>query len=166
MIQRIQTLFLVIAFISTTFLGFSPILRFTPNNPKEGPVKEIFAFKSTGLVSDAKAPSPGLKIILHGEPYSLPNLLVWILVEILIVFSIFQFKSRIFQMRLIWVSIGLILVLSILIYLDINHSGDATAPRNLEPGAYTLSASLLLLLMARRQIQKDEILVKSIDRLR
>ncbi len=166
MLQRIQTLFLLLAFLSLMVVGFFPILRFGSGNPSILSSKEILAFKSKGQIASSSLSSSSKNITANQETYQIPNLLVWISAGILIVFSIFLFGSRILQMRIIWACIGLILILSVLIYLDINHLGDPTAPRNLEPGAYALSASLLFLLMARRQIQKDENLVRSVDRLR
>jgi hypothetical protein len=171
MLQRIQTVYLALALVAIILLGLFPVVRFLPENRiQSGKMglgsMEVSAFEET-LHQDYAAPesiaSPQ-KINYHIWHYL--NLAVWSASLLLILVCIFLYRNRVWQNRICWISLALILSLSVLIYLNINELKFSGLPRSLDIGAFSLSASLLLILLARKQIVKDEKLVRSVDRLR
>ena len=162
MIQRIQTIYLGLALMAFLLIGTFPMVKFeNVSNTLYGPSKEVgvFAFKDQLHPSNLKV--PGEHIIWHFFSLS-----IWIIAGILIITSIFLFKNRIWQMRLCWISILFILALSYLIYMDLANFQAYAMEKKLGIGAFSISASILLLLLARKQIDKDEKLVRSVDRIR
>ncbi len=177
MIQRIQTLYLILALISVLFIGIFPVL--TISNPvlsngsttstaqklsnEWSLTEEVYAIKQLHTVispthsSSSKSSSQEIYYI---------NIGILCILSIALISCISLFKNRILQIRLCWISILLLLALTTLIYFNIRSLGNFDQNRSLGIGAYSLSASMLFILLARKQIEKDENLVKSVDRLR
>jgi len=154
MIQRIQTVYLLIAEMLIGALFFLP---FGTISAKEG---GIYRFDINGIYLEA-AQKPE---IMYG---SLPLVILWAMSLILILVTIYLYKNRIMQMRISAISIFMLIGLSGLIYYSI-WSGAKTLS-----GVYSLSLyfvfpaiAVVLIYMAIRSIRKDELLVRSIDRIR
>jgi len=163
MLQRIQTLYLFLAFLALIFIGIFPILSLEPvsgDPPFPQPEKlEIRSFEN--LYMSLQNPNH-----IDRRDWEYPNLAIWIVSTGLLLVCIFLYKNRKLQTQVCWAILGFILILSALIYLDINTIKDTVPARSLGIGAYSISASLLFILLARKQIVKDENLVRSVDRLR
>ncbi len=154
MIQRIQTLYLLISELLVAILFFVPLAEIAG---KEG---SIFRFNLKGIYPEG-VENPE---IIYG---SWPVMLMSILTLFLLFFVITQFKNRIRQMRLATVSIFLLIGLFGLIFFYAWKSAQII------DGAYSLTLysafpiiAAILVYLAIRAIGRDEFLVRSIDRIR
>jgi len=154
MIQRIQTVYLLIAEILIGALFFVPFAEIAG---KEG---SIYRFDIKGIYLEGVQKSE----IIYS---SLPLVLLWAVSLILILATIFLYKNRILQMRISTINIFILLGLGGLIFYYV-WSGA-----KLLMGVYSLTIYLvfpviaaILIYLAIRAISKDEELVRSIDRIR
>jgi hypothetical protein len=143
MIQRIQTVYLLLASI------ISGVLIFVFNLWKSIE-KSIFALD-----------------LLNSEFFLLKGIPVLFLVSAILAFvAIFLFKNRKLQfvMGRLTILINLIL-LGLLIYVSLTLPGEASVSEK-GIGMFIPILAILLLVLANKAIKKDEDLVKSVDRLR
>jgi len=154
MIQRIQTVYLLIAEILIGALFFVPFAEIAG---KEG---SIYRFDIKGIYLEGVQKSE----IIYS---SLPLVLLWAVSLILILITIFLYKNRILQMKISTINIFILLGLGGLIFYYV-WSGA-----KLLMGVYSLTIYLvfpviaaILIYLAIRAISKDEELVRSIDRIR
>lgn len=157
MIQRIQTIFLVLALISGTLVFFFPLAEF---------YHELYGNYKL-FVLELKSMDPDPKIttsIWFNSP-------LWITAGasvILSLVSIFLYKNRLNQLRL--VAFNLLLNVSFVVMVFIIYSNKITKLTQIEPsyqmGIFFPLISLVFLILANRFIRKDDALVKSTDRLR
>lgn len=158
MIQRIQTLFLVLAFLASLVL---------------------FLFPFAGVYSDLhtyKLYIYGFRNMVPGEGSGfsfmtvLPLLLLNLFTAALTLVSIFLYKNRMRQLKLVRLAIFTDIVLIGLIffvYARIVENKLSVTPNYLdEAGIYFPLIVLIFLILANRFIVKDERLVRSVDRLR
>ncbi|MBO9153436.1 DUF4293 domain-containing protein [Chitinophaga sp. GCM10012297] len=149
MIQRIQSLFLLLAAIAGGVMGSFDLWKATYVKGATAAV-EIFNAASSYLIFT-----------------------VLMLSTILSLVTIFLYKKRKLQFRLTVLNILLSIGILVLIYLGVQN----TANKLVENGASNLRANYLLpaflpvvmtvcLFLAARGIYKDEKLIKSLDRLR
>ncbi len=143
MIQRIQSIYLLIASVVS---GVLMLLFDLWDTTKEG-IKAIDLFGNEAV-----------------ELNAIPVL--FIASALVSLFAIFKFQNRKTQINLgrIVILINLIL-LGLLVYLLLTLSGEAAVSKK-DIGMFLPIVSMLFVLLANRAIQKDEDLVKSVDRLR
>jgi cell division protein FtsW (lipid II flippase) len=137
MIQRIQTIYLLLAFLVTgVLLFFVPL--WTTNNGKP------FYFMQDQVYT-----------ILLG------------LSTMLTIISIISYKKRQnqFVMGRLNIILNLIL-LGLFVYRSLNLSGEAATVSEKGIGMFLPIVAIVLLVLANKAIKKDEDLVKSVDRLR
>lgn len=157
MIQRIQTIWLLLAAVVISGLFIFPYLNY---------------IDLVGL---------GKKLMVTGEYSAVNNesvkqssfllqTIATLVVVLVPLITIFQFRNRKFQIKLIYLSIFLIVLLGLWMYfksisvLDlISQSFDAS---NIGVGFFLLPIAIIFLAMAIGGIRKDEKLIKSADRLR
>ncbi|HET8574479.1 MAG TPA: DUF4293 domain-containing protein [Edaphocola sp.] len=139
MIQRIQSVWLLLAAIVMAGIFYFPVYKFPDGLP-------------------VTIGNNYLAIVLTG------------LSVILSLLAIFSFRKRKNQKKLVWGNIlCCILLLAWLYYSEATASSTA---QSLNPGGYFWIGaflpliSMVLLIMSLRGIQKDEKLIKSMDRLR
>jgi hypothetical protein len=158
MIQRIQSVFLFLAFLATIALFFYPMA---------GVYSDLVAYKF--YVYELKNMVPG-EASLFTFMTTFPLLLLNILVGALSVICIFLYKNRIRQAKLVRLAILLEIVLIALVffvYAGIIEKNLFASPEYLEEaGVYFPLISLIFLILSYRFIVKDEKLVRSADRLR
>lgn len=153
MLQRIQTVFLIIATIFLEFMLFMPISKVVR------PVDEVvFSLGFSGLKS-----AKGAEVAFSSYPLSI----LIILCITLCIVTIFLFKKRMLQIRLSVANSILLLGLQGLAFYYVKVAeailgGD---------GSYTLIfifplVSAILVFLALRAIVRDEALVQSVNRLR
>ncbi len=158
MIQRIQTLYLALAFIAIALLFAFPLAQF---------------FSETGTYVFSIT---GLKNMVPGEPDAfnskvfLPLIVVAVGIALLALFSIFQYKKRTLQVKLtsggVFSSIALIMGIFFL-YIPFIEKKINIVPNYLDSiGIYLPLVALVFFVMANRAIKRDEKLVRSADRLR
>ncbi len=158
MIQRIQTVYLSLAFIAIAVLFAFPLAQF-------------FAEDGTHIFSVT-----GLKNMVPGEPNAFNNLIFLPLIIVAVgigfisAFSIFQYKNRSFQVKLtnigVLSSIALIMGIFFLYIPIIEKKINIVPDYSHAYGIYFPLLSLVFMVLANRAIKRDEKLVRSADRLR
>jgi uncharacterized membrane protein YhdT len=158
MIQRLQSVFLFLAFVATVVLYFYPIA---------GVYSDLHTYKL--YVYELKNMVPG-EASLFTFMTTFPLLLLNIIVGVIAVTSIFLYKNRIRQAKIVRLAILLEIVfiaLVFFVYAGIIEKNLFASPEYLEEsGMYFPLISLIFLILAYRFIMKDEKLVRSVDRLR
>lgn len=157
MIQRIQTIFLLLALISGALVFYFPLADF---------YHELYGNYKL-FATDLQSMDPDPKIttsIWFTSP-------LWVTAGasvILTLVSIFFYKNRITQLRL--VAFNVLLNVSFVVMVFIIYANKITKLTQIEPsyqmGIICPLISLVFLILANRFIRKDEALVKSADRLR
>jgi hypothetical protein len=137
MIQRIQTIYLLLVFVVTgVLLFFIPLWTMTNG--------ESFYFMQSQVYT----------IILG-------------LSTTLTLFSIVSYKKRQNQFVIGRLNILLnLILLGLFVYRSLNLSGETPAVSEKGIGMFLPVAAIVLLVLANKAIKKDEDLVKSVDRLR
>ncbi|MDA3930421.1 MAG: DUF4293 domain-containing protein [Prolixibacteraceae bacterium] len=152
MIQRIQSVYLLLALIVLGLMGWLPLGGIAADS-------QIYNFSIQNISND-----------LSGEVVqnALPLMLMLGIIMILQIAVIFGFKNRVRQMRIatynIILMLGLIGVGAYFAYSTINEIGDALYTFKIA-SIFPVVAAILNYL-GIRAIGKDEALVRSIDRIR
>lgn len=155
MIQRIQTLFLLAALLLVSSLFFMPFVKLL------GMDNEFYELSIKGVT----------KISAEGEAITEKTMALSILIAaiaLLLFFSIFLFKNRILQMRIcIYNMLLLVGSLGLGFFFFRNISQQLDTPNHTFTVAVTFPLlAIILIFLAFRNIRKDEILVRSVDRIR
>jgi glucan phosphoethanolaminetransferase (alkaline phosphatase superfamily) len=158
MIQRIQTLYLSLAFIAIALLFAFPLAQFFSENG-------AYIFSVTGL-----------KNMVPGDPDAfsstifLPLIVVAVGIGLLILYAIFQYKNRLYQIKLTNVGVlaAIVLIMGIFfLYIPVIEKKINIVPDYSKAfGIYLPLVALVFLVMANRAVKRDEKLVRSADRLR
>lgn len=161
MIQRIQSVFLFIAFVAFGLMFFFPIAFKFPDAD------------GTNLVSYQlynyylQVASPGSEPLMN-YIITLPMAVTTGLAGLLSLITIFVYKNRLKQMNLVklCVFINILLVVGIFFW----YSGVVEEKAGTEPSydiaAYFPLITLVFLILAFRRIRKDEKMVRAAERLR
>lgn len=137
MIQRIQTLYLLLSFI---IMGFFPFFVPIGVNQELNPIYFLDSFVESAFFSFS---------------------------AVLCIVSIFSFKKRQNQFVLGRLNIISNLILFVLLfYRSLNLSGENLSFSEKGIGIFLPIISIVLLVLANKAIKRDEDLVKSVDRLR
>lgn len=151
MIQRIQSIYLLISFITSALLLFLPLSEYTI----AGETYKLFV--------------GGINPSLESSPNTWPLLVLTALVGILSIYCIFQYKNRSFQLKINTAAmfLNLFLVVAIFYYSDqmLKIENTSAEFKNLF-ATYLPVISVLAIILANRGIRKDENLLKKSDRLR
>lgn len=156
MIQRIQTLYLFLAFVATVLIFIFPLAEFSAPG---------FAciLKVTGLtyLADSAHPISVNTILL---------LLLLICTSLLSLISVFLFKNRILQLRFVKIDMiaSVIFVILIFIYSEklIGSNVPDIKPVFYQAGSYLSLVVVVLLILASRRIIHDDKKIKAADRIR
>jgi len=156
MIQRIQSLYLVVVAIACSLLFFFPMIDFI--DPGKGTYK-LFAI---GMKSFSDV--PGLLFFWQ----TFPLLLLVVISLGLAIMTVFLYRNRRTQFRLVSINILLNVLLIALVFLLYSNFFESRLQirSTYDFGMYIPLISLVFLVLASRAIRKDEALVKSSDRLR
>lgn len=158
MIQRIQTLFLLGVAVISVALFYVPLSeKLVIDAVSSSQTKQVLYVSN--LMNDASD-------TVTVTQSSMPLLLVNLLVLAASVFIIFQFKNRLVQLKLCMLTGLFTIVLMILAFYYSEEMGSADTRAHYLAGIYLIAAQVFLLLAARRAIRKDEMLVRSADRIR
>ncbi len=157
MIQRKQTLFLFFAVVALILVAVFPIAKYYGDISY---ILKVFSFEDMSKTST----------YAYSITNNFPIILLWGVPLILSVITIFLFKKRKLQMRLISISIVLISVLLLFLFLlytpKIETMLNVKAEYHKCASIYLLLFSIIMLIFSYRGVNKDEKLVRSIDRLR
>lgn len=154
MIQRIQTVFLFLAVIALALFYVFPYWQAVAQ-----PGEEVVKLFSYALITGTTE-QPVFEFGLYSVVGGLAALAI-----ILLIVEIFSYKNRLTQMR---IAIGISFLMSICLVLmtflvvDLQKEYEGT----FGIGIFVFAIAMLLNILARRFIQKDEKLVRSVDRLR
>jgi hypothetical protein len=164
MIQRLQTLFLGLAAIALVVMAFYPVISITEFTTLHSDTLETDYYSLT--LKGFSDPSPESKPQLNSFTF-LPMAIIVVMMLTLIVYSIFRYKQRLHQLKLVKISIFLNIILVAGIFLNYPKLFTSAQPgMEIGSGAYFPLISLVMLVIANRYILKDEKLVRSADRLR
>lgn len=155
MIQRIQTLFLFMASAFAATLFFVPIASF--NNGID-----LMKLTAYGVQNQVSAQ-------YFSNVYSLPLLILTILLLAIPLITIFLYKRRELQIKLSSLNVFLNAVLCGLIFLYYTTNIQKTlSTENISYlfGTYVPLINMVLSVLAMRWIKKDIELIRSVDRLR
>lgn len=158
MLQRIQSVYLVLAGIACTLIFFFPLINYY--NEEYGNFKLFI----TGI--QYLDPDPPQQF---GKWFTIPLIAITIVSLLIDVITIFLFKKRWLQMRLISFSSLLLIVLVMLIFFF--YATKIETITHISPeynllGMMLPLISLIFLVLANYAIRKDEAKVKSAERLR
>lgn len=152
MIQRIQTVYLLLVVVLGITLCFMPVLQFvTPEEAETLQIWELSAFRF------ADVPLQGLWGLTVAT----------VLIPLLALIDIFLYNNRLLQARLniftVMLCLGYYGVLAIYVWLARTALG---VDWHILPWASIPLVCLILTVMATRRILKDEALVRAADRIR
>ncbi|WP_018476455.1 DUF4293 domain-containing protein [Pontibacter roseus] len=165
MIQRIQTVFLALIVIAMVSLLFLPLWSKTDATTGDEVVLtawELTSQPASTLGEAAQASS-------HPNQSAIAIAILAIVAAGIAIYEIFQYKSRITQMKFGLINALVLVALFGTSFYYANYVGNAMAAGNngsYEAGFYMPILALLLNALANRFIKRDEDLVRSVDRLR
>jgi hypothetical protein len=156
MLQRIQTLYLIVVMITSIALFFLPLISF---------VSDLFYLKLYLYEFRNLTPDSEIQFSLTTV---LPMLVINAAVVILTLVTISKFKNRILQVRLVRFTLllSILMIVGIFVLYPNIVMNNTEAISEFEVGAYIPIINLLFLFLANRSILKDEKLVRSMDRIR
>lgn len=154
MIQRIQTVFLFLAIIALVAFNIFPYWQTIAGEGEENFLLMSYGFLSVTEISSF--PQLSIYTLVAG---------ISVLAMIIVLVEILQFKNRVLQMKLaiansFLMSVNLALMTYFVITLQNEYQGIFGV------GIFIYALAMLLNILARRFIQKDEKLIRSVDRLR
>ncbi len=157
MIQRIQSIFLLLASVSAVLLFFYPVAEYFDG------INYAIIFHIHQLQDHV----PGNEQLFPNS-FLLPLIILNALTGLLALLSLFMYKQMIVQLRLTRIALFLnALLIGALFFF---YTGQISKMVMIEPqykfGIYLPVITLLFLVLAMRSIQKDIKLVRSADRLR
>lgn len=157
MIQRIQTVWLLLACLTILLLFLFPYLQYFDN------FGTAMAIKITGIyqgVADG---------IMQTESFILQTIAT-VLIAILPLVIIFYYKNRKKQLQLGYLNFFLIILLGVWLYFSASEAATVVNKtlqlENIGIGALLVPIAAVFVLLAIQGIRKDEKLIKSVDRLR
>ena len=162
MIQRIQSILLLLSAIAMGLMLFFPLWQKVSIDPPEEARLDAFH-----LSYDVLSPATGSKQSILKNTFYIA--ILGSLSAVISLYSIFQYKNRLRQIQLGSLNsllIGMTLGLLMYFVLKAETLLEPTRQGNYLLGFYLPLASLLCNFTANRFIRKDEKLIKSMDRIR
>lgn len=156
MIQRKQTVFLLLAVIASVVLFFFPLAHFI--GAKDSIV--LYVQKIFSLVPDNK--------LEYGITFLLPMLVPNVFVILFSLLAVFLYKNRKLQMKIIQLNMFVeVVMIALFFFYDVHvlQSAAGSVP-DYNVGAIIPPIVLILLFLAYQGVRNDEKLVRSADRLR
>lgn len=165
MIQRIQTVFLFLVAVCMIAMVFSPIWEKV--STEEQQKATLTALYLTHYTIDTESEHPAYTILKEKPTYFIA--ITAIISAVVALFSLFQYKNRMTQLKLGFLNIFLIAgALGFSIYYM--YQGEALLAVNMQGGykigVFLPAIALVLNRIASRYIKRDEDLVRSVDRIR
>lgn len=159
MIQRIQSIYLAVASLSLIVLFFFPLASYWNSD---------FA-SAEFFITHLKNLTPGVDIPVKNSTIMPLGVFNGIIAAILFL-TIFLYKRRLFQTRMVKLCILMTIILLILVFFVysplLSKAIGVEADYSENFGLYLILISLVMQVLANRGIMKDEKLVRSADRLR
>jgi hypothetical protein len=154
MIQRIQTVFLFLAIIALAAFNVFPYWQVIAG--EEGERNQLMSYGLAQISNGEISIDYGLYAIVAG---------ISAVAIIIILVEIFKYKNRVLQLKMaiansFLMSVNLLVMTYFIINLQKEYQGSFGI------GIFIYALAMILNVLARRFIQKDEKLVRSVDRLR
>lgn len=163
MLQRIQTVFLFLAFVAGVLIFFFPIATYDLLDGSKiefylQMVREISKDTFKGMVVNSSK---------FNQWFTLPLSAGQLVIIVLLFVSIFKYKKRTFQIRMnnLCILINVLLVGGVFYYSTFLEKSTGTSS-HYQFGAVFPLISIIFLFLANYNIRKDEKLIRSADRLR
>ncbi|WP_162342107.1 DUF4293 domain-containing protein [Cyclobacterium salsum] len=159
MIQRIQTLFLLLVAIAMIAATLTPI--WLQVSPMQNQTMEMTAWQTSILELPQENISSQESNIYIG--------ILCLLAAALAIYSLLQYRNRKKQLMLNMINallMGLTLGLTVFTSYKANESFNPTVSGAFVLGFYCIIFALIMNLIANRFIRKDEMLIRSVDRIR
>ena len=157
MIQRIQTVWLLVASLTLFLLFLFPYLQYFDN------FGTAMVIKVTGIYQGV---SEG---VIQVKSFILQTI-VTVVLALLPLVTIFNYKDRKKQLQICYLNIFLVLLLGIWFYVTSSNAvaevNKTLAIENIGIGALLAPLDIVFLFLAAKGIRNDEKLIKSVDRLR
>jgi len=157
MIQRIQTVWLLLASATLFLLFLFPYLQYFDN------FGTAMAIKITGIYQGV---SEG---VVQTKSFILQTIVTVVLALVPLV-TIFNYKDRKKQLQITYLNIFLVILLAIWFYVTSSNAvlevNKTLAIENIGIGALLAPLDIVFLCLAAKGIRNDEKLIKSVDRLR
>lgn len=157
MIQRIQSVYLLLVVVSLAAMFFFPLASFIGGEKDQ---LVLFIYQLVSEVPDSQPDVPSYFIY--------PNLALVSLSIVISFVSIFLFKNR--KRQMILVRLVLLLILGLIgaffFYYAVTLEEISGIAANYEIGSYMPLIAFVFLVLAYRGIMNDEKLIRSADRLR
>ena len=156
MIQRKQTVFLLLSAIALGLLFYFPLATFIGD--KDSLI--LYVYKIVSLVPDHAPDVPTY--------FLMPLLSLNILMILLSVVTVFMFKNRLRQLNFVRINLILLLIMiAVFFFYDVNVLEEVSGGVvQYETGAYFPLIAFIFFILAYRGIMSDERLIRSADRLR
>lgn len=156
MLQRIQTLYLLIVVITSIVMFFFPLLIFI----SDFFYLKLYLYKFENLTPDSD--------VVFKFTTVLPLTLVNAGIIALSLLAILRYKNRVSQVKLVRFTLllSMLMIVGVFVLYPNIVVKSTEAVSEFEIGAYIPIINLLFLFLANRNILKDEKLVRSVDRLR
>lgn len=156
MLQRLQSLFLLVVVITSILMFFVPLVTFISDLL----YLKLFVYEFVNL-------TPGSEVQFNFTTV-LPLTLLNVGVIGISLWTIFRYKNRITQIKLVRFTLllSMLMIVGIFVLYPNIIAKSTKAISEFEVGAYIPIINLLFLFLANRYILKDEKLVRSVDRLR
>ncbi|MBK9592715.1 MAG: DUF4293 domain-containing protein [Crocinitomicaceae bacterium] len=186
MIQRVQTIYLVLAFLCVALLLQFPLFSVTAVSEGEYAAEVSADFGAHGLIFTSQVNSAQDSLIQYTvfssvadnpKTAEFPVYLLYITLALFTAAAILLYKKR--KRQLLFARLSLVLHILVVIALyafyhfgtaaikkTLPETAELTITFGLEIGFYLMLASIPFLILAIRGIKSDENLVKSLDRLR
>lgn len=159
MIQRIQTVYLLIAGLVLFGLFLFPYVNYS----------DLVGLGKNVKVTGVYGVTAGQAVHERNFSYILQTVATVVL-GLLPIFTIFKFKQRKVQLLLIWVEIIAILFFAIWLYSSasthLSTVGQFLGAGNIGVGFFLLPISIIFCALALGGVRRDEKLIRSADRLR
>lgn len=158
MIQRIQSVYILLALVAGALTFFLPFAHFYAG---EVQIAEYAMFGAFNVQSDT---------FEMANPFPFPMWIMATLTILMTIFALVSYKKRTVQMKL--VRLGFLMNLSFIVYLffaidKVNAElYEGSMDILYHTGFYMPVIAVVFLFLAQRGIKSDEALVKSLDRLR
>lgn len=162
MIQRIQSVFLFLALILGILVFMFPIASFITETA-------YFKFFICHIQDLSPDPFSEMKVATEKFPwyYTLPLAFLQLIISLLLLFTIFQFKKRPLQIKMNYLTI----LLNVMLVGGIFYSASLIEKQTGAVADYAFGGifplvSIVMIFIANYGVKKDEKLIRSADRLR
>ena len=155
MIQRVQSIWLLLAVITLICLFFLPLLTKKVDGANQG-------VYTSGIHTDLAAESGSQ----YSVSFAIPSITLSIAATLLCFGAIFFYKNRRLQKNIIAAAILVIIALAALCFYNGQELQGGLTGASVTVGTFLPLVAIIFCLLAIRGIRKDEQLLRSADRLR